>query len=56
MQKSHHVLVDEVKDHVGEARVAPVTVDQQQLTEVFEPGDGEVTGHDGLGHTQGHSL
>lgn len=48
MEDSHHILVDEVEDHVCQARVTPVAVNQQQLTEVFEPGDGKVTGHDGL--------
>ncbi len=48
MKSSHHILVDEVEDHVCEARAAPVAVDQQQLTEVLKPGDGKVTGHDSL--------
>ena len=47
---SHHILVDEVEDHVCESSVAPVTVDQQQLPQVFEPGDREVTGHHRLGN------
>lgn len=49
VKSSHHILVEEVEDHVGEARVAPAAVDQQQLTEVFKPGDGKVAGHDSLG-------
>jgi len=46
---SHHVLVEEVQDHVGQTRAGPVAVDQQQLPQVFKPGDGKVTRHDGLG-------
>lgn len=48
VRNAHHVLVDEVEDHIGEARAAPVAVDQKQLAEVFEPGDGKVTGHHSL--------
>ena len=48
MKVSHHILVKEVKDHVCKAPVAPVSMDQQQFTEVFKSGDGEVTGHHGL--------
>lgn len=46
--ETHHVLVEEVEDHVGQTVVTPVSVDQHQLPQVFEPGDGEVAGHDGL--------
>ena len=48
-QYSYHILVDEIEDHVCKTRVAQVAVDQQQLTEVFKPGDGKVTGHHSLG-------
>lgn len=45
---SYHILVEEVENHVGQACVAPVAMDQQQLAEVFKPGDGKVTGHHSL--------
>lgn len=40
---SYHILVEEIKDHVGQASAAPVAVDQQQLPQVFKSGDGKVT-------------
>lgn len=46
---SYHILVDEVEDHVCQTVAAPVAVNQQQLPEVFESGDGEVAGHHSLG-------
>lgn len=45
---THHVLVEVVHHHPGQPGVAPVAMHQQQLLEVSEAGDGEVTGHDGL--------
>lgn len=37
MKSSYHILVDEVEGHVGKAGITPVSVDQQQLGEVFKP-------------------
>lgn len=45
---THHILVDEVEDHICKTRVTPVTMNKQQLAEVFKPGDGKVTGHHSL--------
>lgn len=49
MKKSHHILVDEIEDHVSKTGVTPVAMNQQQLTEVFKPGNGKITGHHSLG-------
>lgn len=43
VKNSYHIFVDEVEDHVCKTRVAPVPMNQQQLAEVFKPGDGKVT-------------
>lgn len=50
---THHVLVEVVHYHPGQARVTPVAVHEQQLPEVAEPGNGKVAGHDGLGGKNG---
>lgn len=51
---THHVLVEVVDYHPGQARVTPVAVHKQQLLEVAESGNGKVTGHDGLGGKYGN--
>lgn len=50
---THHVLVEVVHYHPGQARVTPVAMHKQQLLEVAEPGNGKVAGHDGLGGKNG---
>lgn len=45
---THHVLVEVIHYHPGQARVTPVAVHKQQLLEVAEAGNGKVTGHDSL--------
>lgn len=45
---THHILVEVVHHHPGQARVTPVAMYKQQLLEVFEAGDGKVTGHNSL--------
>lgn len=42
------VLVEEVQDHVCQAVVRPVPVDQEELDEEAELRNGKVAGHDGL--------
>lgn len=51
---THHIFVEVVHHHPGQARVTPVAVHEQQLLEVPEAGDGEVAGHDGLGGQSRH--
>lgn len=45
---THHVLIEVIHYHPGQARVTPVAMHKQELLEVAEAGNGEVTGHDSL--------
>ena len=46
--KTHHILIEEVNDHVGQSTVAPVSVNQEEFFQVFEARYSEVTCHDRL--------
>ena len=45
---SYNVLVEKVQHHVGKSRVTPVSMDQEKLLQVFEPGHVEITGQHSL--------
>lgn len=51
-RETHHVLIEEINDHVGQPSVAPVSVDQEEFFQVFEARYGEITGHDRLQMTK----
>lgn len=46
--RTHHVLVEKINDHVSQAAVAPVSVDQEEFLQVLEVRNGEITCHDCL--------
>lgn len=45
MYITHHILVEEIEDHVSQPRVAPMTVYQNELSQELKSRDGKVTGH-----------
>lgn len=49
---THHVLIEEVNDHVGQSGVAPVSVNQEEFFQVFEARYSEITRHDCLQMTK----
>lgn len=54
---THHILIEVIYYHPGQARVTPVAMHKQELLEVAEAGNGEVTGHDSLrGKSRGISF
>lgn len=42
---TYGVFVEEVEDHVGQTRVAPVPVDQEELLQVLKAWKSKITGH-----------
>lgn len=46
--RTHHILVEKVNDHVSQAAVAPVSMDQEEFLQVLEVRNGEITCHDCL--------
>lgn len=50
--KTHHILIEEVNDHVGKSCVAPVSVNQEKSFQVFEVRYGEITCHHRLRMTK----
>lgn len=42
---THHILVEEIEDHVSQPCVAPMTVNQNELSQELKSRDGKVTGH-----------
>lgn len=49
---THHILIEEVNDHVGQSSVAPVPVNQEQLFQVLEARYGKIARHDRLRTTE----
>lgn len=47
----YSVFVEEVEDHVGQTRVAPVSMNQEELLQVLKARKSEIAGHHRL-HTQ----
>lgn len=49
---THHILIEEVNDHVCQPGVAPVSVNQEKFFQVFEARYSKITGHDRLQMTK----
>lgn len=41
----YSIFVEEVEDHVGQARVAPVAMNQEELLQVLKSRKSEIAGH-----------
>lgn len=46
--QAHHVLVEKINDHVGQAAVAPVAMNQEEFLQVLEVRNSEIACHDCL--------
>lgn len=46
--RTHHILIEKVNDHVSQAAVAPVSMNQEEFLQVLEVRNGEITCHDCL--------
>lgn len=42
---THHILVEEIEDHVSQTSVTPMAVNQNELSQELESRDSKVTGH-----------
>ncbi len=42
---THHILVEEIEDHVSQTSVTPMTVHQNELSQELKSRDSKVTGH-----------
>lgn len=51
----YSVFVEEVEDHVGQTRVAPVSMNQEELLQVLKARKSEIAGHHRL-HTQWENI
>lgn len=54
--ETHHVLVEEVNDRVGQPGVAPVSMNQEKFFQVFEARYSKITCHDRLYKTSKHKT
>lgn len=45
---THHILIEEVNDHVSQAAVAPMSMNQEEFFQVLELRNSKVARHDGL--------
>lgn len=43
--RTHHVLIEKVNDHVSQAAVAPVSMNQEEFLQVLEVRNGEIARH-----------
>lgn len=46
--RTHHILIEEVNDHVSQAAVTPVSMNQEEFFQVLEVRNSEIARHDGL--------
>lgn len=46
--KTHHILIEEVNDHVSKSSITPVSMNQEKFFQVFEVRYSKITGHDCL--------
>lgn len=45
---THHILIEEVNDHVSQAAVTPVSMNQEEFFQVLEVRNSEIARHDSL--------
>lgn len=46
--RTHHILIEEVNDHVCQAAVTPVSMNQEEFFQVLEVRNSKIAGHDSL--------
>lgn len=46
--ETHHILIEEVNNHVSQSSIAPVSMNQEEFFQVFEASYSEITRHDRL--------
>lgn len=46
--RTHHILIEKVDDHVSQAAVAPVSMNQEEFLQVLEVRNGKIARHDRL--------
>lgn len=46
--RTHHILIEEVNDHVSQAAVTPVSMNQEEFFQVLEVRNGKIARHDSL--------
>lgn len=46
--RTHHILIEKVNDHVSQAAVAPVSMNQEEFLQVLKVRNGKIARHDRL--------